>query len=94
MTDRIVYKILTADEWTELNAGAFEGAPIDKVDGYIHLSTASQITETVDRHFGGQKDLVVAAIDLATLGDAIRWEPSRNGQLFPHVYGLDRKSVV
>ena len=95
MTDKIAYKVLTADEWAALNAGSFEGAPIDKADGFIHLSTASQLTETVDRHFSGQKGLVIAAIDLASLGDGVRWEPSRNGQLFPHVYGhLKPQSVI
>jgi uncharacterized protein (DUF952 family) len=87
MTDKIAYKVLTADEWAALNAGSFEGAPMDKADGFIHLSTASQLTETVDRHFSGQRGLVIAAIDLAALGDGVRWELSRNGQLFPHVYG-------
>lgn len=86
MTDQIAYKILTADEWEALNAGVFQGAAIDKVDGFIHLSTASQLTETADRHFSGQEDLIIAAIDLVALGDAVRWEPSRHGQLFPHVY--------
>ena len=93
--DQVAYKVLTADEWAALGAGAFQGAPIDKADGFIHLSTASQLTETVDRHFSGQKGLVIAAIDLAALGDAVRWEPSRNGQLFPHVYGhLMPQSVI
>jgi uncharacterized protein (DUF952 family) len=93
--DQIAYKVLTADEWAALNAGTFQGAPIDKADGFIHLSTASQLTETVDRHFSGRKDLVIAVIDLAELGDAVRWEPSRNGQLFPHVYGhLKPQSVI
>ena len=95
MTDKIAYKVLTADEWAALNAGVFEGAPIDKADGFIHLSTASQLTETVDRHFSGQKGLVIAAIDLAVLGEGVHWEPSRNGQLFPHVYGhLMPQSVI
>jgi uncharacterized protein (DUF952 family) len=95
MTDKIAYKVLTADEWTALTAGSFEGTPIDKADGFIHLSTASQLTETVDRHFSGQKDLVIAAVDLVSLGDGVRWEPSRNGQLFPHVYGhLMPRSVI
>ena len=104
MTDQIAYKILTADEWEALNAGVFQGAAIYKVDGFIHLSTASQLTETADRHFSGQEDLIIAAIDLVALGDAVRWEASRHGQLFPHVYGSlpfeaviawrDRKSVV
>jgi uncharacterized protein (DUF952 family) len=86
MSDKIAYKVLTADEWASLNAGTFRGAPIDIADGFIHLSTASQLTETVDRHFSDQKGHVIAAIDLAALGDAVRWEPSRHGQLFPHVY--------
>ena len=95
MTDQIAYKVLTPEEWAALNAGPFHGAPIDKADGFIHLSTASQLTETVDRHFSGQKGLVIAAIDLAALGAAVRWEPSRHGQLFPHVYAsLNRELVI
>jgi uncharacterized protein (DUF952 family) len=95
MKEKIAYKVLTADEWAALNADAFQGAPIDMADGFIHLSMASQLTETVDRHFSGQKGLVIAAIDLATLGDAVRWEPSRQGELFPHVYAsLMRKAVI
>ena len=95
MTDKIAYKVLTADEWAALKAGPFDGAPIDKADGFIHLSTASQLTETVDRHFSGQQGLVIAAVDLAFLGDGVRWEPSRNGQLFPHLYGrLTPQSVI
>ena len=95
MADTIAYKVLTSDEWAALSAGAFQGAPIDKADGFIHLSMASQVTETVDRYFAGQSGLVIAAIDLAKLGDAVRWEPSRNGQLFPHVYGrLMSQSVI
>jgi len=95
MTDKIAYKVLTADEWAALDAGAFQGAPIDRADGFIHLSTASQLPETVDRHFSGQQGLIVAAIDLAALGDAVRWEPSRQGQLFPHVYAsLVREAVI
>ena len=95
MNDTIAYKVLTADQWAVLDAGAFQGAPIDRADGFIHLSTASQLTETVDRHFSGQQGLIIAAIDLWALGDAVRWEPSRHGHLFPHVYAtLKRKDVV
>lgn len=91
----VAYKVLTDKEWRELNGSAFEGAPIDKADGFIHLSTAAQLTETVDRHFTGQRDLVVAAIDLTALGGTVRWEPSRNGELFPHVYGtLEPRFVI
>lgn len=81
------YKVLTADQMRALEADAFEGAPIDLADGYIHLSTRDQLTETVDRHFAGLSDLWVAAIDLAALGDSVRWEESRGGALFPHIYG-------
>lgn len=87
MTDTIAYKILSAEEFAALEADAFEGAPIDRADGYIHLSSASQVTETVARHFAGQTALLIAAIDLGALGDAVRWEPSRHGELFPHLYG-------
>lgn len=81
------FKVLTADQMAELEAGSFTGAPIDQQDGYIHLSTAAQLTETVDKHFAGQEGLWVAEVDLEALGDAIRWEPSRGGQDFPHLYG-------
>lgn len=88
------YKVLTADQMRALEADAFEGAPIDLADGYIHLSTAAQLTETVDKHFVGQSDLWVAAIDLEALGSNVRWEESRNGQLFPHIYGSMPLEVV
>ncbi|MDB5690428.1 MAG: hypothetical protein JWL91_2304 [Sphingomonas bacterium] len=87
MDEAIAYKILTADELAQLEAGTFAGAAVDQADGFIHLSTATQLTETADRHFAGQADLTVAAVDLDALGAAIRWEPSRGGQLFPHLYG-------
>ena len=87
MNDTIAYKILTAAELAELEAGTFQGAAVDRADGYVHLSTASQLAETVDRHFAGQSDLAIAAVDLEALGDAIRWEESRGGQSFPHLYG-------
>ncbi len=81
------YKVLTAGQWTAFqSAGMFEGAPVDLADGFIHLSTDDQLAETLSRHFAGQQDLVIAQIDLAMLGDAVRWEPSRGGALFPHVY--------
>ena len=88
MLPSVAYKILTIDQMTTLRAdGVFRGAPVDLDDGYIHLSTADQLTETVDKHFSGQSDLYLAAVDLAALGDAVRWEESRGGQLFPHIYG-------
>ena len=88
MPDQVAYKILTAEQWAQWQAsGTFAGAPVDLADGYVHLSTADQVTETVDKHFAGQVDLVVVRVDLAALGQAVRWEPSRGGALFPHVYG-------
>lgn len=81
------YKILTAEQMTRLETdGSFAGAPIDLADGYIHLSTAAQLDETVARHFAGQNDLHIVAVDLAVLAGAIRWDPSRGGDLFPHIY--------
>ena len=85
---QIAYKILTAEQWSEWQkSGTFKGASIDLTDGYIHLSTAQQAGETYAKFFAGQNDLVVAAVDLEPLGDAVKWEPSRNDELFPHVYG-------
>lgn len=89
------YKILTADQMTALESGEFPGAPVDQQDGYIHLSTRDQLTQTVDKHFAGQSDLWVAAVDLDAHGEAISWEPSRNGEDFPHLYGrLTLETVI
>lgn len=83
-----IYKIAQRSAWEEARAaGRFAGAPVDLQDGYIHFSTAGQVAETAARHFAGQSDLVLAAIDAEALGDALKWEPSRGGQLFPHLYG-------
>ncbi len=80
------YKVLTAEQMTAIERdGTFAGAPVDLADGYIHLSTAEQLTETVDKHFAGQPDLHVAAVDL-TAYCSVKWEESRGGQLFPHLY--------
>jgi uncharacterized protein (DUF952 family) len=90
MTDQpqTAYKVLTADQMATLERdGSFAGAPVDVADGYIHLSTATQLTETVDKHFAGQTDLHVAAVDLGSFGGSLKWEESRGGQLFPHLYG-------
>ena len=84
--DTVAYKVLTAEDCAALRAGAFKGSPVDLADGFIHLSTAAQLTETVNRHFAEQGNLTIAAIDLVALGDKVRWEPSRGGQLFPHLY--------
>jgi beta-hydroxylase len=82
------YKILTAGQWASWqDKGEFSGAPIDIDDGYIHLSTAEQVAETAAKHFAGLSNLVLAEVDLDQLGDIVHWEPSRGGQLFPHIYG-------
>jgi uncharacterized protein (DUF952 family) len=89
MSDRpaVAYKILTGAQMALLeHEGEFAGAPVDLADGYIHLSTAEQLSETVTKHFAGQDDLQLVAVDLAVLGDAMKWELSRGGQLFPHIY--------
>ncbi len=83
----VIYKIATRTLWREAEAaGTFTGAPIDVEDGYIHFSTAEQVRETARRHFAGVDDLVIAAIDSGRLGAELRHEPSRGGQLFPHLY--------
>jgi uncharacterized protein (DUF952 family) len=82
-----IYKILPAALWDEARAaGVFTGAPVDLADGYIHFSTAAQVRETARRHFAGQGDLLLLTIEAAPLGEALRWEPSRGGDLFPHLY--------
>lgn len=81
------YKVLTGEQMAALERdGRFDGAPVDLADGYIHLSTEAQLTETVDKHFAEQSDLHVAAVDLGSFGDTLKWEESRGGQLFPHLY--------
>ena len=85
--DTIAYKILTKQQMDVLeHDGQFAGAPIDLSDGYVHLSTAAQAQETLEKHFAGQSDLWIAAVDLEALGDAVKWEESRGGALFPHLY--------
>jgi beta-hydroxylase len=93
---RTAFKILTAEQWAQFEAeGIFHGAPVDLADGYIHLSAADQVQGTLDKHFAGQVGLVIAEVDLAMLGDDIRWEVSRGGALFPHLYSpLPMKAVV
>jgi len=84
---RILYKILTADEWRNAEAkGRFEGSAVDLRDGFIHLSTAHQMRETAARHFAGQHDLLLVGFRETEL-PGLRWEASRGGDLFPHVYG-------
>jgi len=81
-----IYKIFTAPQWADMqNAGQTDGAPIDLSDGYIHLSNAAQVAETASRHFAGMGDLWLVAIEADGL-DLLKWERSRNGDLFPHLY--------
>lgn len=83
----LIYKILLRPEWTIFrDAGETVGAPIDVNDGYIHFSTAAQLAETVAKHFAGESDLVLLALEADKLGPALKWEPSRGGALFPHLY--------
>jgi uncharacterized protein (DUF952 family) len=91
----IVYKIVATEEWAEAEAaGAFLGAAIDRSDGFIHFSTAKQAPETAAKWFAGQGGLTLAAIDAEALGKDLRWEPSRGGALFPHLYGALPMSAV
>ncbi len=97
MKDRpaVAYKVLTSGQMEALERDTtFAGAPVDLADRFIHLSTAAQFDETVAKHFAGQEDLHIAAVDLPVLGDAVVWEPSRGGQLFPHIYAALPLSAV
>ncbi|MGB3500209.1 MAG: DUF952 domain-containing protein [Mesorhizobium sp.] len=90
-----IYKIAPRAMWAEAEAaGVFAGAPVDLADGYIHFSTAAQAIETAAKHFAGQSDLVLAAIDAGALGEALRFEPSRGGDFFPHLYAELPMSAV
>ncbi len=91
----LVFKILSRTEWTAAEAvGRFEGSAVDHADGFIHFSGADQVAETAARHFAGQDDLVLLSVAADALGTALKWEPSRGGALFPHLYGpLDLTAV-
>ena len=93
---RVIYKIVPKSLWDEAKTkGVFEGAAIDLTDGYIHFSTANQAKETAARHFAGQNDLLLVAVDVERLGTALKFEPSRGGDLFPHLYAaLDLSAVL
>ena len=89
------FKNFTADHWAQFQAdGVFHGAPVDLADGYIHLSAADQLQGTLDKHFAGQTGLVIAEVDLSVLGDLVKWEESRGGALFPHIYGALPASAI
>src|SRR5690349_19228704 len=84
----LIYKICPEALWREAEqAGVFNGAAIDLADGYIHFSTGAQARETAAKHFAGQSGLLLVAVDETALGEALRYEPSRGGDLFPHLYG-------
>src|SRR6202035_5938401 len=83
----LIYKICEHAPWREAEREqVFRGAPVDLADGFIHFSTADQVRETAAKHFAGAADLVLAAVEAGRLGPALRWEPSRGGALFPHLY--------
>ena len=91
----MIYKICTAEEWQKtLDHGQFPGAPVDLADGYIHFSTATQVRETARRYFNEINDLRLFVVAAANLGDQLKWEPSRGGDLFPHFYGDLPSSLI
>jgi uncharacterized protein (DUF952 family) len=92
----ILYKICPAKLWREAErAGVFHGSEVDRRDNFIHFSTATQVVETAARHFASQNDLLLIRVDAGTLGSALKWEPSRGGALFPHLYArLDLAAVI
>lgn len=93
--ETLVYKIAERKEFeTAMGAGRFKGAPVDLADGFIHFSTARQLRETGRRHFATADDLLLVAVETAALGDALKFEPSRGGDLFPHLYGPMPTSCV
>jgi uncharacterized protein (DUF952 family) len=83
----VAYKLVDRAEWTAaLAAGAYAGSAVDRADGYIHMSTATQLAETARRHYAGHDDLLLVEVALAPLGEALKWEASRGGELFPHLF--------
>ncbi|MFC3206124.1 DUF952 domain-containing protein [Aquamicrobium soli] len=85
---RTIYKICPQELWREAEQnGRFTGAPVDLADGFIHFSTAAQARETAGKHFAGQADLLLIGVDAGRLGEALKYEVSRGGALFPHLYG-------
>lgn len=88
MTDPTIFHMCRAEEWERaVPTGAYAGSSQDAADGFIHFSTAAQLPGSAARHRTGQTGLVLLTVDAAALGDALRWEPARGGQLFPHLYG-------
>jgi uncharacterized protein (DUF952 family) len=92
---QLVYRLVSETVWqSALTAGVFHGTEHDLRDGFIHFSTASQAAETAARHYAGQADLLLLGVEVDALGSALRWEPSRGGALFPHLYGSLPTSAV
>ena len=92
---KTIYKICDASAWQAAErVGEFAGAPVDLADGYIHFSAADQVAETAAKHFAGQRDLMLVAVAADALGAGLKWEPSRGGALFPHLYGKLPLSAV
>lgn len=88
MPDALIYHVCKADEWEAARrAGRYPGSSQDRADGFIHFSDASQVVASVARHRAGQDNLVILEADAPALGPALRWETSRGGALFPHLYG-------
>lgn len=96
MTDRLIYHVCKTEEWEAARrAGRYPGSSQDRADGFIHFSNAAQVVESVAKHRAGQDGLVILEVEAPSLGAALRWEPSRGGALFPHLYGdLPLASVV
>ncbi len=91
----LIYKIFRRPEWETLkDQGETLGAPVDLADGFIHFSTSTQVVETAAKHFDGEPDLVLVAVEADTLGTDLKWEPSRGGALFPHLYRALRMADV
>lgn len=89
------WKLVDAAEWAAVPTGAaYAGSAVDLADGYIHLSTDAQLAETAAKHYRGRAGLLLLAVDLDAVGAAVRWEPSRGGALFPHIYGPLPASAV
>lgn len=92
---RYIFRLCTTDDWAEFQtAGTFAGNDADRRDGFIHFSTAEQVAETAAKHYADRGALLLVAVDADALGDALKWEPSRGGALFPHLYAALRLASV
>ena len=91
----MTYKIISVDDWAAFQAeGRYAGSAVDLADGYIHMSTAAQVAVTARKHYAGRDGLMLLTVNLDTLGEALKWEPSRGGDLFPHLYAALPLSAV